>query len=345
MKYNRQLFDKLISNNSGEEIEEINAIIEEIKQTAFRIRTEQEITLYIQNHQRALIEQKNYDSVCEKCDRILCFIETHFCNFVNDKCLISDLGKSKLYNRYSRLINETQSEMKLCLSEKLCRYLQPLTEPEKYDHCSIYCARYVSQFWKNWLSDFDTFSSAMTEESVINYLVSQNFNSPTIFKYITGEIIGELDQEDDPYIQEKVLASHFKRINLIPAKIGNPFRSDYPDIKPLLKDWLNAEIKQCRLRQKKHNPEQQLILPKEEYKIETSMSVAQTAYFFKLLNKSGIITNKVQMDTLHVLSEKFRSKKTDTISFDSLHNKYYNVEDRTKESVKEILEKIIKSIG
>ncbi len=234
--------------------------------------------------------------------------------------------------------------MKVCLKEKLYLYLQPLIYPENYKPYTIYYSKYVARFWENWFSDFGYSISNLTEEAVISYLISQNFNSPTIFTYITGEIIGELDQDDDPYSQEQVLISHSKRFNRTPAKIGNPFRTDYPDSKPLLLDWLTSEIKQCRKRQKKYNPDQQTILPKEGHKIETSMSVAQTAYLFKLLNKTGVITNKTQMEMLHVLSEKFRSKKTETISLESLHNKYYNVEDKTKESVKAILEKIIKSI-
>ncbi|MDX2190439.1 MAG: hypothetical protein SFY32_11295 [Bacteroidota bacterium] len=237
-----------------------------------------------------------------------------------------------------------RGQMKSCVNEKLCVNIQPLTEPESCEHCTIYCARYISQFWENWLSDFRFSATPMEEELIINYLISQNFNQPTFFKYITGEIIGELHQEDSPYIQEHVLLSHSKRFNIIPAKIGNPFRPDYPHIKPALEEWLNKEIKQCRKRQKKYDPEQQSIIPKDGYKIETSLSVAQTAYLFKLFSKTGIVTNKVQLDILHVISEKFRSKKVESISFDSLHNKYYNVEDRTKESVKEILENLIKNI-
>ena len=343
MKYNLQLFDKLIDNNNGEEKrEEVDTIIEEIKQTAFGLRTEQEIKLYIQNHQRALLEHKNFDSVYEKCDRVLYFIETHFYNFVNERLHISDLGKRKLCDQYSDITDEIRLQVKSCLNEKLCTYMQPLTELQSCKHCTIYCARYVSQFWENWLSDFRLSSSRLEDEIMISYLISQNFNLPTFFNYITGEIIGELHQEDDPYIQEQVLVSYAKRFKIIPAKIGNPFRPDYPHIKPVLDDWLNTEIKQCRKKQKKYNPQQQSIISKDGYKIETSMSVAQTAYLFKLLTKSGIITNKVQMDILHVLSEKFRSKKSDSISFDSLHNKYYNVEDRTKESVREMLKELLK---
>ncbi len=343
MNYHLQLFDQLISNKE-EENEEASAIIADIKETAFALRSEQEIRLFIQNHQLALLEHKNFDSVCGKCDKVLHFIETYFHDFVNEKLQISDIGKEKLCNQYSDLINEMKCEMQSSLSEKLYINLQPMTEPENDKPFTIYRARYVSQFWENWNSDFKPFLNALEEETVVSYLISQNFNQPTFFKYITSEIMGELHQEDDPYIQEHVLLSYAKRFSIIPAKIGQPFRPEYPHIKQVLEDWLNREIKQCRKRQKKFNPEQQSIIPKDGYKIETSISVAQTAYLFRLFSKSGIITNKVQLDILHVLSEKFRSKKAEFITVGSLHNKYYNVEDRTKESVKELLKDLLNQI-
>ena len=345
MKYNLQLFDKLIDNNNGEEKrEEVDTIIEEIKQTAFRLRTEQEIKLYIQNHQQVLLEHKNFDSVHEKCDRVLYFIETHFYNFVNERLHISDLGKIKLCNQYSDITDEMRLQVKSCLNEKLCLYMRPLTELKSCKHCTIYCARYVSQFWENWLSDFRLSSSTLEDEIMISYLISQNFNPPTFFNYITGEIVGELHQEDDPYIQEQVLINHAKRINMIPAKIGKPFRFDYPNIKLMLENWLNTEIKQCRKKQKKYNPQQQSILSKEVHKIETNLSVAQLACLLNTFHKKGVLINKSQAEILQIIAKTVKCKKADQISFGSLHNKYYEIEDKTKESVKEILKELLQSM-
>jgi len=339
-----EFFDNLIENNSDEIKDDVNTIIEEIRETAFRLRTEEEIKLYIQNHQFALIEYKKNDSICKECDKVLYFLETNFQRFTNEMLVISDLGKHSLFNQFADFIEEIKHAIKTNFNERLFKHIAPLIEPEKCKYCTIHFVRYVSQFWKNWLSDCSLSINSLKEDVVISFLISQNFNSPTFFKYIVSEIIGELHQEDNPYVQEQVLLSYTKRFSSIPIKIGNQFSPEYPNIKPILDEWINIEIKQCRKKLKKYNPEQQSILSKGVHKIETSMSVAQTAYLFKLLNKSGIVTNKVQMDILHVLSEKFCSKKTDQISFDSLHNKYYNVEDRTKESVRELLISLLKHI-
>lgn len=344
MKYDLNLIDTLISTGGALETEEVTIIIDQIKQTAFSLRSEQEIKLYIQNHQLALIELKKCDLINGNCDTVLYFIETQFQNFVDDTLGISDLGKSIFFNKYTNIIQEHLSKLKSCLNQKVLKCIEPLIDFEKYSHCTIQYVKYVSQFWSSWITDFNFVLEPLEEESIINFLISQNFNSPTFFKYIVGGVIGELHLEDDPYLQEQVLLSYIKRFSIIPVKMTAAFRPDYPNIKPTLDEWLSIEIKQCRKKQKKYNPEQQSIHQKGVHKIETSMSVAQTAYLFKLFNKSGIVTNKAQMDILHVLSEKFSSKKAENISLDSLHNKYYNVEDRTKESVRELLERIIKCI-
>ena len=342
MKYNLQQFDNLIGENNEEE--EVNEIIKTIKETAFRLKTDEELMLFIQNHYTALLEKKSYESLYEMMDKVLYFIETHFSKFVDEKLQISDLGKIEVYNSHSNLLVELREEMKLYISEKLRSYMRPLIEPEACANCTIYQARYISKFWENWFLYFEHVSSFLKEETVLSYLISQNFNPPNLFEYIVSKITGELNQDDDPYIQEEVLRIYNKRFSNIPTKIGNSFLPDYPDVKTLLERWLKAEIKQCRKKQKEHNPDQQTIIPKTKAKIEMSLSVAQMAYFFKLLSNAGIITNKINAEMLNVICDRFRSKKMDTISYESLYNKYYDTEDKTKEMVKEILEKVIKSI-
>lgn len=342
MKYSLQLFDNLIEDFGEEDNEEVRAIIDEIKKTACSLKTREETRLYIQNHQVALLEQKNFGLLCQKCDSVLHFLETYFGQFINEALPLSETGRSKIFGRFDDLISEISCKIKE-IDKKLYGYMQPLTDPDNDYKCTIYSSRYVSCFWESWLSDVS--SSGFDKETILNFLITQNYNTPGIFRYITGEIIGELQEEDDPYFQKQVLLSHHKKLSIIPEKNGTAFRPNYPGIKSLLSDWLKAEIKHCRKKLKSYNPQQQTIHTKDpQHKIETSLSVAQTAYLFKILHKTGVLTNKVQMEILHVISEKFRSKKTESISFDSLHNKYYNVEDRTKEAVKDMLREVLKNI-
>lgn len=344
LKYDLESLDKLIYDTSQERNDELEKTVNQIKLTAFSLSSEEAIRLYIRNHQTALLEKKCYDKVCGNCDAILFFLETYFGSFVNPEMTISQLGLNKIKKSCEPIIEHFKPVLFEQLSPKLIKLIEPLFMEEGKNHFSINEARYISNFWKFGMMDFKSEHYPIEEEAVIDNLILNNFNPPSFFKCITKKIIEELHQEDNPFVQESVLVSHAKHINQIPMKLGNPFRHDFPHIKQALEEWTSIEIKQCRKRQKKYDPRQQTILSKEGYKIETSLSVAQTAYLFKLMNKSGVISNKVQMEVLHVISEKFRSKKTETISFDSLHNKYYNVEDKTKESVKEMLKGLLSQI-
>lgn|GEM_PF-2748279 len=344
MKYHLQPLDELIGNYGEVDNEDVGKIIDQIRQTAYSLHTEEQVRLYIRNHQIALLAKKKHETVSSKCDTILFFLETKFGSFLNETLPISDLGKEKLCTQCMPIIEAAVSNLKILVSRKLFITMQPLLEPDCSNNYTIYCAGYIAQFWQNWENDFVKSRDRYEEDDIINFLISQNFNSPLFFEVVTGYIIGELHQEDDPIIQRQVLESHAKRLTLLPVRIGNPYRHDFPFINVLLEKWLAIEMKQCRKKVKAYDPQQQSISPKSVPKLETNLSVAQIAYLFKILNQSGIIINKTQMDMLQAVTKSFSTKKTDNIALESLHNKYYNVEDKTKESVKELLEKIIKQM-
>jgi hypothetical protein len=184
----------------------------------------------------------------------------------------------------------------------------------------------------------------LNEEKLIAYLISENYNTPSLLRYITSGIIRILEQEHDPMTLKQMLRDYANKLKSILTKIGTGFDHNFPALKPLLDQWLEQESKQCDKKLKSYNPNQLQLIPKETHKLETSMSVAQTAYLFKLLNQAEVITNKVQMEILQVVSESFRSKKSDKIGLESLRSKYYNVEDSTKESVREILKGVLRLI-
>jgi hypothetical protein len=175
-----------------------------------------------------------------------------------------------------------------------------------------------------------------------DYLITYNFNPLNFHNYLINQIKNELQDEEDPFIQEQLLLNHNKRFSSIPLRKGPYYRPDFPSTKELVLEWLKSEIKLCRKKQILSNPDQTKLIPRKDHKIEMNLSVAQIAYFFKLLSTAGIITNKVQMEVLHVISDNFSSKRSETISFDSLHNKYYNVTDSTEESINALIQQLAK---
>jgi len=77
-------------------------------------------------------------------------------------------------------------------------------------------------------------------------------------------------------------------------------------------------------------------------KIETNLSVSQLAYLFRLLYETGYLKVRNQTDLLKFISNNFVTGNTTEISTRSLRSKYYNIDSTTRDSIKELLEKMLR---
>jgi len=72
--------------------------------------------------------------------------------------------------------------------------------------------------------------------------------------------------------------------------------------------------------------------------------VSQLAYFLRILVETEVIKNPNDKELLKFYAKHTRTKKTETISSESLRVKFYNIEDSTKEEVKTIVIKLLNFI-
>jgi len=296
----------------------------------------------MQNHQAMLLTFKSSEKVHALSDKVLYFLEQQFPKNICPRQPISTYGKDQFLSMYGDKIMEVREQAKSTLSNKLYKHLLPLLEPENIENPTVHEIRYLESFWKNWPT-VPTFK-LLTEEKMVSHLICQNYNPPGLFRYIVAGIHSELSTIDDPETISQILISYARKLGSISGKVLLPFTVEHPPLKPLLYDWLKDEIKQCEKKQKHYNPKQLSILNKNDIRIETTFSVAQLVLLFRLLLQSGLIVNKVFTDVLKVICEKFSSKKVAEISMGSLHSKYYNVEDTTKDSLRQILYSLIEEL-
>lgn len=80
-------------------------------------------------------------------------------------------------------------------------------------------------------------------------------------------------------------------------------------------------------------------------KIETNLSVSQLAYLFRLMYETGYLKVRNQTDLLQFIADNFMTGNTHTISTRSLRSKYYNVDSATRDSVKELLVKVLEKLN
>ena len=331
VKYLLQLLDKFADTPAKVSDSELRSILKEIKLTAFSLGTEQELRLFIQNHQIALHQYKVNVNIAQECDQILYLLESFFATHLNKKLTISNIGKKPLAEKtavnYSIIAHN--------LTHELLSAIMPIFE---ISEITIHEADFLTTFWK----DCSYTVTADLEKHLIEYLILYNYNDTKFYNYLISNIVKDIDNEDNPQLQEEILNSHSRSFVIIPQRIGKGFRAGFPSVKILIEDWIKEKIKQCHKRQKHYNPQQQSFIQKS--KIETSLSVAETAYLSKLMYQQGIITNSVQSEMLQAIADAFKTPKAEKISIGSLHNKYYNVEEKTKETIREVLKQMLKQI-
>ena len=136
-----------------------------------------------------------------------------------------------------------------------------------------------------------------------------------------------------------------KKINQAQVKPGISYNSQAPSLKSQLTSYIIEEIEHLqRLQQlgQFHLSKTGEVL--SEFRIQIEMSVAQIAYLAKLLVESRVIGNRNVAELLRFFSRILVSKKVEMISYDSLRSKYYNVEQGTRDAVRNILMRLVGAI-
>ncbi len=83
----------------------------------------------------------------------------------------------------------------------------------------------------------------------------------------------------------------------------------------------------------------------DNFRVRTELSVSQLACFVKTLVDTRIIVNPNVSELLRFFAQTIESKRAETISFDSLRAKYYNIESGTKEALRQTLQSLVKNLS
>jgi len=108
-----------------------------------------------------------------------------------------------------------------------------------------------------------------------------------------------------------------------------PFYSSLPSAQKTILDWISQELVHLEWTAATSETKEN----NEENKINTSLSVSVLALFTRLFKDTGIYTDTNQTDILKFVSSHFTTPRQLKISYDSLFNKYYQVDEGTKRKV------------
>ncbi len=181
--------------------------------------------------------------------------------------------------------------------------------------------------------------SSLKDERVLSVLLILNYNSNACFEYYIDHLKSKLSEEDAASHRLEKLAFSYKVINQTQVKLGLAYDFQASSLKDQLSDWLMEEIQYLeRTRElSTRSVLKEAEFVKTEFKLEFNMSVSQFAYFIKAFVESGLIQNKNISELMRFFTKFVKSRKSQSIGYESLHAKYYNVENSTKDSVKNLL--------
>lgn len=352
--------------NENQKIKKIN------KERVFKLKSRERIEQYIHRKQYALENlahrlvkeinpvnssdlyqfSKNYDKIdCLKItyiylEKLLRFIEKEYRNYLNVNIKIPyrstfikefEITK-KLKKVKSQLLRSNINDQLLKLVNEPLLKIATINIQEKLTYYEFnYCSEFIMAFYKQ-INFAD-----MSEETIKEFLFDLNFNSLQFFKYLTFEILQELEMQENNIQKIDVLYQFLKNYNQKQSRNYIKYKTNLPSLKEQITSWIEEEIDYLTKKIKlEANQITNISNNEEKIKLLTGLSVAQLSCFFGLLMETGIIKHKNQTDVFRFISENFKTNNTEKISVDSIKVKYYNVENTTKNAIRE---KIIELLG
>jgi hypothetical protein len=184
-----------------------------------------------------------------------------------------------------------------------------------------------------------------TKTSILDFFISYNFNHKLFVDFLIKQFKSDLDKEDYLESSLEILYEKQKYFSQLITIKDSIFDSQFPSVKEQVLSWINEELKQYNRRLGKTKANQTNIPFNQTSKFQTKLTVPQLACLFKALKGSGVFSFETEKEMYKVVADHFVTPNTKTISYESLYNKNFDIETRTKESVRKMLFDALKSIN
>jgi hypothetical protein len=350
---------------------EVNREVLRIKSTfvseVFSFQNERHLERYIQYHQQTLIRLMDetlrktnnaqylilarLQTLYKGLEELLFFIEQHFSKYFDQDSKAPTFYVSILRDDMQIFLKEISRRLfdlnvEQQLADALLYAISRLCDEEDEQVTSYRSIIFVKQVHKELLNLLSSLQAdSDVNDEIRNLMYYLNYNSNKTFSYHANHINKLLNAADTRHDMIESMSLILKRVNQAQVRPGIGYDIHAPTLKEQLTYYIIEEIEHLN---RIHNLGQTNTVSSPgsitSFKLQTEMSVAQIAYLIKILVETHIITNHNIAELLRFLSKFFVSKKTATISYDSLRSKYYNAEQGTRQSVKGMLLKLAYSI-
>jgi hypothetical protein len=348
--------------------------VERVKQTfiheVFSFEDEHHLERYIQYHQQALIRlmdkvvsrnplfqtstnrQKDQSDFYKCLEELLDFVERHFAKYFDQDAKAPqgyiDIARHDTRTNLKKIqrgLIQVNADPKII---DLIVYVLEKMEQGKHEKGITYRkVMYAKEVQKELFRLLENKSSVQDiNEDLRHAMYYLNYNATKVLTYHAHYISSVLEQIETRAEKIEKLSFLLKKINQAQVKPGIRYNTHAPSLKEQLNAYLTEEIEYMeRLQQLSapgsHRPDDNLF---SGFKLKFEASVSQLAYLLKVFVETKVILNNNLTQVLQFIVRFAITKKSESISYSSLRSKFYNVENGTKESVRQMLSLMIQYI-
>ncbi len=212
---------------------------------------------------------------------------------------------------------------------------------------------FISGFPKEIIKDVTYQKDEKIQKRLLcRYLTSVNFNHSFIYQFITDDIKGATTEIEDQSKRIHYLSRIKKNISQIVDLNSKSFYPYGETLKEMLLNWIKKEINYYKysytIIQEQSIPEVDISQSESLKKIKTNLSVKQIGCFLSILVNNNIYPcnddDNIKNNVIKHYSSILASKQAESISYKSLYNSFYKLEDSSLKVVKQLLLDLFRSI-
>ncbi|WP_276374306.1 hypothetical protein [Chryseolinea sp. H1M3-3] len=193
--------------------------------------------------------------------------------------------------------------------------------------------------------DFSIDDGNWRRMNLCNTLIKLNFNDQQFFQFYSNHITRALLSCETLSDRIDQAAYFYKIISQVTVINGVGLNNSALDIKHQLLEWMTSELDYLRQKERLQIPAKTDSQIKNDFKIIFDLSVSQLAYIFKIFIDTGVIQNKNASEIIRFLSRFVKTKRAESVSYESLRVKFYDAESGTKDAVKKTLQSLLSYIN
>jgi hypothetical protein len=329
----------------------------------YAFEDERHLERYIQLHQQELIRLMDqlasirnnenvannqdyhelYRLACRAVEELLTFIERHFTKYFDQDTKAPESYISLAGSDIVKSFGELQDRLKdlnadIYLIDLVLHPMKKFIENIPMGQISYRKIIYVKEIQKDLHRIIDSIKDEGTIDDDLRLeMLYLNYNTIKYFRYYTNYVVAQLESVDSSSGRIERLSYFLKMVNQTQVKPGVGYNRTIHTLKEQLAEWIAEEVFYLEKMHKLNEKNAAGTALADDFKLKTEMSVSQLAYLLRVFIEARIINNKNVSDLIRFFSRFFQTKRLESISYESFRVRYYNTEDGTKRSVRNML--------